>query len=643
MANRFWIPAGTTGSGTWNANDTTHWSVESNGAGGASAPTSADDVFFDASSITAVSQVITIGAGAVCKSMNFTGVLNSPDLHIDENLTVSGNITFAAGMTVSGVAYLQIDTVCLLTTAGITIGCEYIEVITGGNLSLVDELNVKNIAVNDATFNSAGFDINCEDFEFYDGSTITIDGSTITVGGGYIYGCIQGGTDVSAIGATIIIPAGGSLDIDDFNETGLQNTIAGSAGSKCTFNLDPTVIVSAAAGIQRSTFTNVTVTGLVFDATDISNINGGGNTGITFGKEINASLSFSPQFNSQLYNTGVHIDGSLSFSPQMQGLLYNIQKTINGNLSFSPQIQGLLEDVSNDVSGSLTIILPVLQFNAYGGGYLNITLPTIIFTAQGSVEPVGQLLITLPRLQFSVHAVQETLGQLNTILPALRFTANGIISPIGQLNIILPRLGFTAHGLNGVVGTINATLPSLTFRASTWQTGFNTLYITLPKIQFSMRARSNDVIVLVLNTKNFALTEYDNTYNYNSLFNFNGKLVGLKRDGVYELNGDTDDGESIDWYFKTGKFDLEEGQLKKARYIWLSYRPSGDLVLTVDDGENEYEYSVESYKQVDNSVRIKLGKGIRNRYIQLELRNVSNEKIFLDRMRLFTEPIAKKR
>ena len=46
MADRYWVG----GTGTWNTTNTTNWSATSGGAGGASAPTSADRVFFDASS-----------------------------------------------------------------------------------------------------------------------------------------------------------------------------------------------------------------------------------------------------------------------------------------------------------------------------------------------------------------------------------------------------------------------------------------------------------------------------------------------------------------------------------------------------------------------------------------------------------------
>ena len=48
MANRYWVG----GTGTWNGTSTTNWSASSGGASGASVPTSADNVFFDANSNT---------------------------------------------------------------------------------------------------------------------------------------------------------------------------------------------------------------------------------------------------------------------------------------------------------------------------------------------------------------------------------------------------------------------------------------------------------------------------------------------------------------------------------------------------------------------------------------------------------------
>lgn len=81
MANRYWVG----GTGTWNSSDTTNWSATSGGAGGASAPTVADDVFFDSNSGTAAT--VTVASTAA----SFTCTVNKSDI----NLSLSGNATLS--------------------------------------------------------------------------------------------------------------------------------------------------------------------------------------------------------------------------------------------------------------------------------------------------------------------------------------------------------------------------------------------------------------------------------------------------------------------------------------------------------------------------------------------------------------------
>lgn len=82
MANRYWVG----GTGTWDGSTTTHWSATSGGAAGASAPTVADNVFFDASSGTAATVTIESTAAALTTTVDKT----------DINLTLNGNATLSA-------------------------------------------------------------------------------------------------------------------------------------------------------------------------------------------------------------------------------------------------------------------------------------------------------------------------------------------------------------------------------------------------------------------------------------------------------------------------------------------------------------------------------------------------------------------
>ncbi|MCE5212523.1 MAG: hypothetical protein LLG40_13350 [Deltaproteobacteria bacterium] len=289
-------------------------------------------------------------------------------------------------------------------------------------------------------------------------------------------------------------------------------------------------------------------------------------------------------------------------------------------------------------AAELVAILPLIGFSAHTGSLLDVSLPLIDFSAHAYTDVIGKLKAYLPRINFTGRLIQGINGSLNVRIPRITFSGNIIVSRVSSLSATLPVVEFIAHGVVGKRCSLDVILPTLAFRAHAYWTGYNSLDVNIPLVEFHAHAKGN-VLGICFNTKNSAITEYDH-YDYNSLFTTpDGKTYGAKSDGIYLLSGDTDNGTSIPWRIKTGKFDLEDSFLKKARYVWLSYRPSGDLVLIVDDGSKEYEYPVESFQQIDNAVRVKIGKGIRNRYIQLELKNTSDEKMFLDHIRLFAEPI----
>jgi hypothetical protein len=77
MANRYWVG----GSGNWDTSSTSNWSTTSGGAGGASAPTSADDVFLDSNS-----------GYPSFTSANLNGAAYSPALNLYVVVGASGTI-----------------------------------------------------------------------------------------------------------------------------------------------------------------------------------------------------------------------------------------------------------------------------------------------------------------------------------------------------------------------------------------------------------------------------------------------------------------------------------------------------------------------------------------------------------------------
>lgn len=88
MANRYWVG----GSGTWDKTTTTHWSATSGGSGGASAPTSSDNVYFDANS---GGGTCSLSSSPVCNNLNtvgYTGTISG-----SSNLLCYGSLESGSG------------------------------------------------------------------------------------------------------------------------------------------------------------------------------------------------------------------------------------------------------------------------------------------------------------------------------------------------------------------------------------------------------------------------------------------------------------------------------------------------------------------------------------------------------------------
>ena len=111
MADRYWVG----GTGSWNAT-TTNWSATNGGAGGASVPTSADDVFFTSLS-NATAYVVTLTTAPVCRSVSVVGpAVGNVTIAGAVNWDVYGSFTLAA----TGVTFTY--TAAILTFKATTTG-----------------------------------------------------------------------------------------------------------------------------------------------------------------------------------------------------------------------------------------------------------------------------------------------------------------------------------------------------------------------------------------------------------------------------------------------------------------------------------------------------------------------------------------
>jgi len=158
MADRYWI----LGTGTWDSTTTTNWSASSGGAGGASVPTAADNVFFDANSNVGVTAFTVTMANTprVCNDFlasGLDGVMTLAGSSI--GLTVSGSLTFQATnftRTYTGdTTFNATSTGKTVTTNGIGFGAGVTFNGVGGGWTLGSALTCGSLVITNGTFDTS--------------------------------------------------------------------------------------------------------------------------------------------------------------------------------------------------------------------------------------------------------------------------------------------------------------------------------------------------------------------------------------------------------------------------------------------------------------------------------------------------------
>ena len=240
MPDRYWVG----GTASWDGTAGTKWSATSGGAGGASVPTTADDVFFDASS----TGTVTIAAGNTgAKSINCTGFAGT--ITGTAAITVAGSVTLVAAMTYTHSGTMTFTGTGTLTTAGKTFSSVTVDGV-GITLTLGDALNInpRRISVTAGGFATANYNLTAAGFSSSNSNTrtITLGSSTITL---------------SASDPLSLSTPNNLTFNSDTSQINLTNAFASIASSLTYYNVNIGGSFGAAITIVgANTFNNLTLT-----------------------------------------------------------------------------------------------------------------------------------------------------------------------------------------------------------------------------------------------------------------------------------------------------------------------------------------------------------------------------------------------
>lgn len=125
-----------------------------------------------------------------------------------------------------------------------------------------------------------------------------------------------------------------------------------------------------------------------------------------------------------------------------------------------------------------------------------------------------------------------------------------------------------------------------------------------------------------INTRTNAITQYDN-WQFNSFAAMGRKYLAADRNGLYELNGEQDDGHvNVNATLQTGMLQLAGTKLAGLKGLYLGMKVSQGnnqffIKMTAGDGR-EYVYQIKAQPNL-MTTKVNIGKGLRSRYFSFTL------------------------
>jgi hypothetical protein len=202
MATRYWVG----GNGNWDATSTANWSDTSGGAGGASAPTSLDDVVFDANSDSGAPFTVTItgttSAPAACnnfdantgsaldQAMTLSVPLASAILQVSGSFTLpTTNFSFSApGNTGTRIYFVSSNAGNTITSNAVSFGNVGVQFNGTGSWVLGSALAIGSSSgggfnILQGSFDTANHNLTLPNFTSDNANTrsITLGSSTVTI------------------------------------------------------------------------------------------------------------------------------------------------------------------------------------------------------------------------------------------------------------------------------------------------------------------------------------------------------------------------------------------------------------------------------------------------------------------------------
>lgn len=148
---------------------------------------------------------------------------------------------------------------------------------------------------------------------------------------------------------------------------------------------------------------------------------------------------------------------------------------------------------------------------------------------------------------------------------------------------------------------------------------------------------ADDRLGLCLSLARLAPSQYSK-WNFNSMTKFGDVYLGANEDGIFILDqADKDGDDDIDARFRSALSDFGILNPKRARKVYLGYETDGNLEARIGSDERDdlvIEVPAKNENLREHSRKIPVGKDVKGRYLDIEIRNVKGADFSVDEITL---------
>jgi len=291
------------------------------------------------------------------------------------------------------------------------------------------------------------------------------------------------------------------------------------------------------------------------------------------------------------------------------------------------------------------ISVPNTSISAIGGGHLDVTLESLILDASGSNTNIGRVNVGLSPFELAATGLTGAIGTANAtwFARASLVASGGVVSQLA-----VPKILVAATGTTGAVGRAALVVPSFTLSAAATQENAGSANLIVPAFRllwgearlvvpaFTLTSSGGEVtaassdIAYSVNLDHGGLTRYPG-FSFDHIVKQDGKYYGVRADGIYLLEGITDDGAAIDVLLRTGDMDFGNAFGKRVPYVYTGSAQVINIKTILDSAV------VGPVQSQFNNRRTRFGRGTSGQYVALEITNQAGNDFKIDDVELLVE------